>query len=499
MSDEMAAIPSTQASAAGATAETDGEPRADGLAGSSKLSVWIKSVYGAGYFGQTTLQNASFLFLLIFYTDVVGMPPRLVGLALSVGRIVDAFTDPLMGQVSDRTRTRFGRRRPYIMFGSFVWGLVFLLIWLPSPLWSLGGKFAYLVMTDMLFALCLTLVQTTYFALGAELSLDYNERNSIAGYRLAFMQIGTISAAGFLMLSRFFKAQLASVADGAQQTFHILHYLAARAKSLPNPEWTTAAIVFAVVAVTFMFLSGLVPKERFASRRMERFGIREALKWTLSNANYRRVVGTHTLVFGVSALSSFLIPFITIYLIKRPGFIMPIYAVYALSGIVSLPFWLALGRRLEKSVVLRILCVFHALLCPVAFFSLDPSRPALILLLPVLAGSCQTAFLTYTHSMIGDVTDEDESKTGRRREGIYFGIYTLLLKLVFSMATLWSGFCLAYIGYVPNAEQSAQTLSWMRLLFAIPFLSTLCGLFFVRRYSLSRARLAEIHAAVQSS
>lgn len=448
----------------------------------ARLSAWIKGVYALGYFGQTVLQNAFFFFVMLFYTDVVRLPSQFIGVALAIGRIFDAVTNPLMGQMSDRTRTRFGRRRPYIMGGGIFWGVVFVLLWMALPGWSQGAKFAYLVLMDILFAVGVTVFIVPYLALGAELSLDYDERSSIAGYRIAFMQMGQIVGAGMLALAYFIKGRMGQWPD-----------LGRLLAWLPNTEWSAAAIILGVVSIVCMFLSGLIPQERFATRAATEFTSWQAFRATLSNANFRRVVATYVTFYGFTFLGNFMLPYLLIYYIKKPAYIMPLYAVGALSGVATLPLWVRLGRVLEKSVILRIVCVWQATVYPLSLVMFHPSHPWLMVPFAILAGSGQAAFETYSHSLLGDVTDEDDLRTGQRREGMYFGVYNLLLKLAISVGLVWSGFALAFLGYVPNGEQSVGTLWGMRLLFALPFLPVLLGLLYLRRYSLDRARLKAIH------
>ncbi len=457
----------------------------------SKLSAWLKIVYGAGNFGMATLGNAFGMFAMLFYTDVVGLSSQLVGIALSVGRFVDALTDPLMGQISDRTHTRFGRRRPYVMFGSIFWGLVFVSVWLASPDWPTGAKLAYLLLVDVLLAISLTIVTTPYSALGAELTLDYGERSSVAAYKTAFMLCGNVAGAGLVALVDLINRQMAHVAE---RTGHILRRLMDIARGLPNAEWSAAAISICIAPVVLMFLSGLIPRERFASRSVRQFSSWQALRATLLNANYRRVIATHVTIGLASSFGWFLIPYLLIYWGRNRSLLMPALAVVALSATGSLPLWTRLGRIVEKSVVLRIACAMSALNCPLSLLLISRSHPHLVFLFAAFAGLSRGAFHTYTASMIADVTDEDELRTGRRREGMYFGVFTFLTKLVGSLGAFWSGFGLALIGYVPNVEQSMGTLWGMRLLFAIPSLSNLAALWFLRHYSLDRYRLQEIHA-----
>lgn len=476
-----------------------GEPgSAVSPADSSSLSIWTKGIYGAGYFGQTVVQNAFYVGVMLFYTDVVRLSSQFAGIALAIGRVFDGLTNPLMGQISDRTQTRLGRRRPYIMLGGVLWGFIFILLWLASPRWAGGTKFAYLVLVDILFAIGGTVFIVPYMALGAELSLDYDERSSIAAYRIAFMQIGQIVGAGMLPLTYWIKDEIGQWEGVSGQNSGQVPHVARLLALFPNAEWGLAAIILAAISVLSMFLSGLVPRERFATRWVIEFTPWQAFRTTLSNANFRRVVATYVTFHGISSLGNFVLPYLLIYYVEKPSYIMPLYASGALSGVLSLPLWLRLGRSLEKSVVLRIVCVYQALLGPLAFVLFSPSYPALMFLLGIWGGAGQAAFETYCYSLLGDVTDEDELRTGRRREGMYFGVHNLLLKLAISVGLVWSGFALALVKYTPGAQQTGATLLGMRLLYAIPFLSLLFGTLYLRRYSLDRARLETIHREIRT-
>jgi Na+/melibiose symporter-like transporter len=467
-------------------AQRSGEAVAD----DARLSVRLKAIYAGGFFGQTVLQNAFYCFVMLFYTDVVALSPQLVGIALAIGRVFDAVTNPAIGQISDRTNTRFGRRRPYIMLGSIFWGATFVTLWLALPAWSQGSKFAYLVAVDVSYALGAALFIVPYLALGAELSLDYDERSSIAGYRIAFMQVGQVVGAAMLTLTILIRDQTAHWEKAGSGGFPI--HLPRLLSALPNVEWSLAGILLAVVSVAGMFLSGLIPKERFATRSASGFTSWVAFKTTLSNRNFVRVVATYATYYGFTSLGNFMLPYLLVYYVKKPSYLLPAYAILAVSGVATLPLWLKLGRILEKSVILRIACVWMATACPLSLVLFSPSYPWLIFLLAFWGGSGQAAFETYSHSLLGDVTDEDEMRTGQRREGMYFGVYNLLLKLAISLGLMWSGFALAVVRYVPNGQQSTATLWGMRLLYAVPFLFIPLGLVYLRSYSLDRGRLAVV-------
>ena len=151
--------------------------------------------YGIGDFGTNiSFQSVNF-FLLYFLTRVALMPPATAGLALMIGKLWDGVTDPLVGLASDRTRSRFGRRRFYFLTSAVPFGLTFALLWF-IPNLSDAGRFVYVMVAYLLYSTCMTLFTMPYTALTPELSPDYNERTSITGFRMAFAIFGTLIVAG---------------------------------------------------------------------------------------------------------------------------------------------------------------------------------------------------------------------------------------------------------------------------------------------------------------
>jgi GPH family glycoside/pentoside/hexuronide:cation symporter len=128
-------------------------------------------------------------FLLFFYSQAVGLDPWLAGIALTIGRLWDAVSDPLMGAISDRTRSRMGRRRPYIIFGSIPLALTYVAMWTPPLGWSQMELFFYLMITDIAFNTCMTVVSIPYTSLGAELTTDYHERTKVTAIRICSIRL----------------------------------------------------------------------------------------------------------------------------------------------------------------------------------------------------------------------------------------------------------------------------------------------------------------------
>jgi len=161
---------------------------------SNRLSRRTKLLYGAGDTGFSLTSTIVGTYLLIFLTDVVGIPAGLAGIPLLVGRSWDWINDPLVGHISDRTRTRWGRRRPFMLFGALPFGLAFAMLWYRPPWEDTVALVAYYAMAYVLFEAAATFVYMPYFALTPELTSDYDERTSLTSYRMFFSILGSLVA-----------------------------------------------------------------------------------------------------------------------------------------------------------------------------------------------------------------------------------------------------------------------------------------------------------------
>ena len=146
--------------------------------------------YSVGFMGTTALSVFQMTFLLLFYTKTVGLDPGLTGLALMVGRVWDAVTDPAMGNISDRTHHRMGRRRPYMLYGAIPLAMSYVTLWTPPVGWSQGALFAYLLVAYLAYNTFITVVNIPYTAFGGEPAIDYHERTRLMVARMVFQMLG---------------------------------------------------------------------------------------------------------------------------------------------------------------------------------------------------------------------------------------------------------------------------------------------------------------------
>jgi Na+/melibiose symporter-like transporter len=218
----------------------------------ARIPLWTHINYSIGTMAPSALIVFSRSFLLFFYSQVVGLDAWLAGIALTIGRVWDAVADPLMGAISDRTRSRWGRRRPYIVLGALPLALSYVALWVPPLGWSQASLFVYLVATDILFNTLVTVVVIPYTSLGAELSTDYHERTRVTAIRVLFYQVGWFMGAVGVRVNQML-LDAAHQVGGAWAT--VLSF---------RDGYAMCAVVFGAITVASLVWSGYAVKENGA-------------------------------------------------------------------------------------------------------------------------------------------------------------------------------------------------------------------------------------------
>jgi sugar (glycoside-pentoside-hexuronide) transporter len=436
------------------------------------LPTRTKAVYGLGDL-SVNLALASMLFIYPnFLTDVAGLAPALAGFVPLVGRFFDALSDPLMGRLSDRTKLRAGRRRPYFLIGMLPFGILYAALWSNPGTSSETASFVYYAAIYALFSLAMTVVSVPYLALIPEMSPSYQERTSINTYRAVAAIVGALLAATALR-------PLALALGGGPDGF-------ARAG--------LAAGIFIVLPWTFVFL---VTAERPSFRRDTQQGFLEALKAVAKHPAYVRLTGLYLLGRIAIDLTSSMFIFYFTYYLGRPEDFGLTMLVFLSAVAFSLPGWLAISRRVDKRAIF--LMGAASWIGSQAFlFLATPEWPRFwIFLGAAIGGVGYAAADMIPWSMLGEVVDEDELRSGERREGIYFGLFTFLRKLGGASAVALGFWALGFSGYVANEAQSAETVMTIRVLTAVvPGLFVALAGVVAFGYPIGRARHAEILAAL---
>jgi GPH family glycoside/pentoside/hexuronide:cation symporter len=439
-----------------------------------KLSMGTKFAYGTADLGIAMVTAAIQFVLFFYYNKVLGMDPALIGTALLVGKFTwDAINDPLVGYLSDRTRTRWGRRKPFMLFGAIPFGLtVWLLFSLPS---GLTGAAAFLVVLGsfLLVDTTQTLVSVPYYAMSAELTYDYNERTSLISIRMIFTVLGYILGAGATsMLANMF------IGMGASE---------------PAAYSYTGAI-YGVVAVVTVLITTLFVKERpnpdLVPATMPPW---KQIVQIFKNRPFVQYMIMSTIIsISFTLLTGLLTYFVTFQLGMGNQFFLVMLVMLGTVGLFLIP-WQLVSKKLNKgpayALGLGIACV--AIIG--AFFL--PNHPTpLIYVVAFVAGVGFSAQYVFPWSMIPDVVEVDQAKTDERHEGIYFGANSLLGKISGGVGAFVMGWALKLYGF--NAEaavQSTHTLFGIRFFFAIvPVIAFLIALPLLIWYPITRKKHAEL-------
>jgi GPH family glycoside/pentoside/hexuronide:cation symporter len=444
------------------------------VAASQRVSVPRKLLYGSGELVVGIRMAALNTVLFPFYTDVALLTPALVGLAIALGRVWDGVNDPITGWLSDRTRTRFGRRRPYL--GAMILPLAFCFaaLWRP-PAGTTMEVFAYLVGALFLLDVFFGFYATPYLALGAELSTDYAERARVVSVRAMFHNVGLLFGGGVFL-------GIAQQLGGGRDAY------------------ATAGFALAglmLVGGVIAFLGTREPAVAAPTDAASWRGLVADLKSTLRLRSFRIIVaGSALAICGSSINQAF-----AFYVFRdafgadtRAGLVI---AVYLLAATLSFPFWAAAAGRFGKNLAFAVCLVWSVVgLCASPMIHADWSLGAVLAFIFV-AGMGVGGYVLPL-AIVADVFDEDELESGKRREGAFFGVWTLAMKLAAAVGILLAGQLLPLLGYVPGAEQQTPQAIWLLKLAwgPLPAAFFVATILVVRRFPLDQERVRTIQAAL---
>lgn len=437
-----------------------------------RLSLTTRLAFGAGDFSPGTATLIISFFQLFFLTTVAGLDAGAAGAILFVARIWDAFTDPVMGWLTDRTRSPYGRRRPWLLFGAVPFGLVFFLQWVIPP----GGDavlIAYYTVAVILMSTAFTVVGVPYTALTPELSDDYNERTTLNSFRFAFSIGGSLLG---LTLHQTIVGLFPDVATG----------------------YLVAGMVLGLLMVMPFLWCFFGVRERFnAAASGESLSVWQQVTTAFRNRPYLFVIGIYLCSWLAVQITTAVLPFYITFWLQRPDLQLPMILTVMGSTLVFLFVWGAVSARTGKRVVYIIGATLWIGVQGFLFF-VQPGQIALAFGLAALAGvGVATAYLV-PWSMMPDVIDYDELESGQRREGIYYGFMVFAQKAGLGIGLFLVGVALANQGFVEEAtSQPASALLAIRLMIGpAPTLLLLVGLVLVWLYPLTRTRYAAIRAAL---
>ena len=478
----------------------------------SKLSTGQKVSWGLGGFAETLSINVIPSLAYNIFQVGMGISPFVIGVALSASRIVEGITDPIIGNISDNTRSRWGRRRPWILIGAIIMTLIFISVWFTprsvADLHIFGSiipgsilQASFLIITISLFFMTFPIWQIPFSGLGLELEVDYNERTKLQIYKIVPSYI-----MGALIGSLYLLTQMKSVWHGDE---------------------VTGAKYLGMIVAAIILISGIIPsifcKERYVVKH-EKIKFWPSFFETFKDAPFRLMMGA---IFFVFVSLYFMIPllgYITLYHVGYDGMhkvlnwswsspfnitivekfithkelagIIGSYGgiIQTITTLLSVILINKVCKFYDKKIVLISGLILGILGYCLSWYLFTPNYPYLAILPPVIVNIGLSACWVLIGSFAADICDYDELKTGKRREGMYSAVTGFLIKLSVAFVTIISSWVLIQLGIKGqdphlNAYQ-LFTLRWFYI--AVPVTAMIAAILFMWKYPLTKAKIKEI-------
>jgi GPH family glycoside/pentoside/hexuronide:cation symporter len=432
-----------------------------------KLPLLTKFIYGIGDWGNTTTSTIVGFFFLFFLTDVAHLPPIYASPVMLIGTVWDAINDPLVGVLADKVHTRWGRRRPFFIIGAIPFGLGFMMLWWVPPFTSNFLLMLYYLVAYIVFDSFFTFVCVPYGTLTPELTQDYDERTQLNGFRM-----GTSMAGG--LIAAFFVPVIAGMFPEAKTGYMVM------------------ALIFGVLAMLPYFLLFFTMKEKYQEATPSELSIFQSLTYTLKNRAFRFAAGIYmTSWMTVAMVQSLFIYYVT-YWMNMAGELDYLLAVVQLAAFLCIPIIVKLADKTGKTKAYILGMVWWTLVMLSLAF-LPSSAGRIVYVIAALAGMGIAAAHVIPWSIIPDVVDDDELRTGHRREGTYYGYMVFIQKAGTAVMLAIIPWVLSRTGYVPNQAQNVQTTTAIRMMMGlIPTVLLSISMLLAWKFPITREKFAAL-------
>ncbi|MBM4449882.1 MAG: MFS transporter [Chloroflexi bacterium] len=438
-----------------------------------KLPFGIKLSYGIGDIANNFFIVATGMYLLFFMTNVLGINPALAGTMLLWPKLWDVISDPMMGAISDATRSRFGRRRVYLLYGSIPFGIAFLLIFV-AP--GYATEFARALQVSLLYALgctAFTVVNVPYASMVPEMSDDYNERMSITSFRMFFASVGALLAGALAM------PIVKAGGDGAAG-FQLM------------------GLIFGVGIVIFCLICFFgTRKAPSLPPKKEMPPIKQQIAIAAKNYPFVMLMTSYFLqALAIGVMMAGFVYYVK-YAMALPETAMnTAFPIFLVTGIIFIPIWLQVGKRLGKIksyyLGLAIFAVFMA-----SLFLTSPSLLWLFYVQVFLAGIGFSSFQLFPFSMLPDTIEYDQMQSGLRREGVFSGMWSAGQKIAYAMSPAIVGYALALSGFVKEGVQPDSLNIGVRAVFCLfPAAMILLSFLPFSKYTLTEEEFEKVKAKI---
>ncbi len=459
----------------------------------AKVPFGQKVAFGLGMLANQMFPAALGIFMVVLVQDL-GFPPYLWGILFFLPRIFDSITDPIMGFISDNTRSKWGRRRQYVFIGALIMGFSYFFMWQLYETNSLMYNFTYFLLWSFVFYLGITIFSVPYVAMGYEMSSDFHERTNIMAVAQWIGQWAWVIAPWFWVIL-YDPTWFENAAAGCREL----------------SIWVGAAcMILAMVPAIFIKSESTVDDTSLTPLSMSNvtsslIEIFKGFKDAFNNAPFRKLCIATFLVFNsFNTIAAFSFFIIVHYMFGGDAGAAGIWpTLHGCLGALATTFIVipivtkvskSLGKKKTFLISQGISIIGYALF----WFLFIPGEPYMfIFALPFFAFGIGGLF-TLMMSMTADVCDLDELNTGKRREGIFGAIYWWMVKFGLAVAGLLSGLIMSYVGFSPDAAtQPEGAITGLRMFYSgLPVLGTLLAMWVMRNYDLSEERAGEIKRAL---
>lgn len=459
----------------------------------NKVPMGEKIAFGFGMLANQMFPAALGIFMVVLVQNL-GFPTWMWGTLFFFPRIFDAFLDPIMGFITDNTRSVWGRRRQYVFIGAIIMGISFSLMWKMTKADGVTYNFIYFLLWSFVFYLGLSIFSVPYVAMGYEMSDDYNERTNIMAIAQWIGQWAWVIAPWFWVI--MYDPKWFPSADIATRTLAI---------------WVAViCALLAMIPAFFIKSESTVNETSFAPLSLKAAGkslseIFSGFKDAFSYPSFSKLCFSTFLIFNAfNTVAGFTFFIIVYYLFNGnaaaaglwPTLFGCVGALATTFIVIPIVAWMSkkMGKK-EAFMLSQAISVFGYILL---YFLLIPGKPYMFLFaLPFFSFGIGSLF-TIMMSMTADVCDLDELETGKRREGIFGAIYWWMVKFGFAIAGLLTGIIMTIVGFVPDAVNSPESVHGLRLFFSgLPIAGTLGAMLIMRNYDLTETKAVGISAELK--
>jgi sugar (glycoside-pentoside-hexuronide) transporter len=431
-----------------------------------KVKLTEKLSYGVGALGKDLFMGMLAIYLMVYLTDVFGISAAAAGGIFLVARIWDAINDPIMGVIVDKTNTRWGRFRPYILFSPIVMGISMIALF-TVPDVGMNAKIIYAGVAYIMVGMAFTAYDVPTMSLAPAITKNTNERTSLLASSRFFTQIS------FAVIATFALPLVGLLGNGdSAKGYQLL------------------VILLAIISVVCAWITFANVKERNVIKNNKN-SFKDYVNIIKSNKPFAFIMALIIPVFTVFILEGSVRIYFMIYVLQRPDLIPTIMGISTIVPLFFAFFIPKLTAKFGKKQTAIALCLIGSLSTLARFFIWE-NITALYITTALFSVSFMAVLIVAT-SMLSDTVDYSEWKTGKRSEGIIFSLNSFAIKVGQALAGGLAGFLLTAINYVPNAAQSAETLTGLNVIFSlVSAIGFMIPIFFLHRYNLTEEKYKNI-------